>query len=170
MTDKDLSHLSDEDQAYIKSLREEAKTNRIKASDLQTAIAERDSAVAEATTKLTDFETKLKAANDVVGKYDTLRDEHAQALVRSETNELQLAKLNAALDAGIPHTFAGRLQGDTVEAIKADALSLKESIGGQTGRGRVAFDRTNVSSETGSQNAPEFPSIAAHFAAAFGEE
>lgn len=172
MTDKDLSHLSEEDRTYVHTLREEAKENRIKASNLTTALAARDEAVVQATAKITDIESKLQAANDVVGKYNTLRDEHAQALTHGESAELDLIKLRTALDVGLPHTFADRLKGGTPEELKADALSLKDVVGtgGKGGPGRVLFDRTDTSASTVSQTETGFPSIAAHLAATLGEE
>lgn len=58
------------------------------------------------------------------------RDEAAaETAKRAEKAETDLAKLTAALDAGLPHTMAARLVGTTPAELKKDAEALKEQLG-----------------------------------------
>lgn len=86
------------------------------------------------------------AAAEKARKYDELeeankteqqkRDEAAaETAKRAEKAETDLAKLTAALDAGLPHTMAARLVGSTPAELKKDAEALKEQLG-STGGGR----------------------------------
>lgn len=164
MTERDITSYPEEAQAYIRELREEAKQNRLKASDLETKVSERDSIVAQANSRLDELNAKVAASQEITTKYSALQDEHAQFLAASSQKEDQLNRLNAALEAGLPHTYAGRLQGDTPDALKADAEAFKQSLG--TSFGFATGDRTNGSGAAGPQdeNTLLTQAIARHFA------
>jgi len=154
MTDRDISSLDADTQAYIRELREEAKQNRLVAADRLAKISERDEAVAQASAKLDDLTAKVTAADALRGQYDSLRDEHAQVLASKSTTQLALDRLNVALEAGLPPSFADRLKGDDADALKADAEAFKASLG-SAGTGAVAFDKTDSSGA----NVPELDSV-----------
>jgi len=156
MTDnnRDISAYPAEAQEYIRELRDEAKTNRLLATDRLAKISERDEAVATASTRLDELTAKVTAADAVRAQYDSLRDEHAQVLASSASTKLALDRVNIALAAGLPHTFAERLKGDDADALKADAEAFKASLG-SAGSGAVAFDKTNTSGA----NVPELDSV-----------
>lgn len=159
MTDKDISNLDEETQIYIRGLREEAKNNRIKASNFEAAKATADETAAK-------LQADLDAAKGVQNEFNTLRDEHGLTLAENAKTQLELAKVKAALDAGLPHTFADRLHGADEAAIKADALKFKESLGQNAPR--VSFDVTK-GSPVGPETGPLFPSIVQHLAQIQGE-
>lgn len=171
MTDRDISHLAEQDQAYIRELREESKTRRLKVSELEGKLGERDTAVNQALTRITDLESQIEAGRTIQQNYDTLRDAHAEVLSKADQASLDLLRLNAALDAELPKDFADRLKGSTKEELEADAKTLKEKVGTGTkpGNSRVSFDRT-VSDSSGSETGPRFPSIAQHVAQQLGGE
>jgi hypothetical protein len=135
MTDKDISAYPEEAQNYIKELREESKTNRLK-------VAERDTAVAQSLQKITELETAAAQSVATSTAYTTLKDQHAQVLVESAKTKLESVRLKLAVENGLPLELADRLTGDTEEALKADAEVLKKFV--KATGGRVALDRTTV--------------------------
>lgn len=143
MPDRDISSLDEDTQAYVRSLREEAKTNRLKASELTTKLTERDTAVTEASARITELAAKAASADEVRTQYSALQDEHARALAESAKTALDHTRLKVALENGIPHTLASRLKGDDEAALKADALELKGFVSG-LGTGAARVDRTTV--------------------------
>lgn len=140
MTERSLDHLTEEDRKYIQDLREEAKTNRIRATTAESTLSEKVTALTAATQEVEQFRTQVTGLNEITTKYSTLQDEHAQTLAVNATTELKLLKIQAAIDAGLPHTFAERIQGASADEIKADALKFKEALPKTSGA--VAFDRT----------------------------
>lgn len=138
MTDRDISSLDEDTQNYIRSLREEAKTNRLKASEAEAKVTERDTAVQAASAKIDELTAKVTESSG-------LQDQYAQALSARAEAELKLTRTTAAIEAGLPHTFAERLQGDSADALKADAEAFKAALGTTPTKtkGEVAFDRTH---------------------------
>lgn len=58
------------------------------------------------------------------------KDDAAKAAEdRAGVAEAKVLRLEAALDAGLPHTMAGRLIGTTAAELKADAEKLKAEVG-----------------------------------------
>ncbi len=74
----------------------------------------------EATEKVAQFESQIKA----------LTDEKADLVAKAEVGATELLKLQVTLAAGIPgeHAaeFAGRLKGSTEEELKADAAKIAD--------------------------------------------
>lgn len=140
---KDITVYPQEAQEYIKELREEARTNRLK-------VAERDTSVAEALAKITALEATTKSAGETATAFATLQDQHAQALAKAASDQLKASRYKVALEQGLPISLADRLQGDSEDALKADAEELKK-FAKATGT-RQALDRTTV---TDSQVRPQ---------------
>lgn len=165
MTDRDISHLDEDTQNYIRELREEAKTRRLAASDLSSKLQERDTVIAAANSKLDELNAKLTQGQEIATKYSTLQDEHAQVAAALATKELALARIQAARDAKLDISFAERLQGDSPDALKADAEAFKQSLSG-SGLGSATGDRTNSSGATPPATAEDGlkQAIARHFA------
>lgn len=170
MTDRDISAYPAEAQEYIRELREEAKTNRLKASELQTKVSERDAVVGQANTKLDELNQKIAQAQEITSKYSALQDEHAQTTAAYATTQLELARINAARDAKLDISFAERLKGDSPDALKADAEAFKQSLG-NAGTGSATGDRTNTTAATAPLTEHEglTQAIARHFAEIEGE-
>lgn len=137
---KDISSYGEEAQAYIKELREEAKTNRLKASEFEGKVTERDAAITAASSRIDELTEKAKTA-------DTLQDQYAQAIAQKASAELNLTRMTAAIDAGLPPSFATRLQGESADALKADAEAFKASLA-TNAPGTVTFDRTKGKGES----------------------
>jgi molybdopterin converting factor small subunit len=169
MTDRDISQYPQEAQDYIKELRTEAQTNRLRATELDGKVQERDTLVAQANTKLDELNTKVAAGTEIANKYSALQDEHAQSLAAGETTALELNRIKAALDVGLPHTFAERLRGDTPDALKADAEAFKQSLP-DLGNSTLG-DRTNGTGAAPPQDEKSAltSAIARHFAELEGE-
>lgn len=101
-------------QNHIRDLRAEAARHRTAKNDaVQQAKLEAQ----------TEFETKLAESNTA---HEAIKGQLAQAT-------LSLEKLKAAIEAGIPvdklTSFASRLQGNTPEELKADAVEVKKIFG-----------------------------------------
>mgnify|MGYP003508607373 CR=1 FL=1 len=113
------------DEAYVKSLREEAAAARVAKKDAV------DAALKEANDK---FQAEL-AAKDTA--YTELQGEIAAA-------RIELEKLYVTIDANVPsekvRAFVGILQGTDTETIQASAKSAYELAGGFTTKS--AFDPT----------------------------
>jgi chromosome segregation ATPase len=170
MTDRDISAYPEEAQAYIRELREEAKTNRLKASEYEAKVVERDTVVSQANTKLDELNQRIAAAQEITNKYSTLQEEHAQVLAANAQTELQLARINAARAVDLPLNFADRLQGESPDALKADAEAFKQSLG-NGGVSHATGDRTNGNGAVAPMTEHEGLSqaIARHFAEIEGE-
>lgn len=165
MTEKDISAYPEEAQAYIRELRDEAKSNRLRAAELAGQIQERDSLVAQANSKLDELTAKANQGAEIANKYSALQDEHAQALAASAETQLRLARIEAARQAKLDLDFADRLKGDSPDELKADAEKFKQSLGlggSATGLG----DRTNGIGAAGPQDEKTSlgKAIARHFA------
>jgi hypothetical protein len=165
MTDRDISNLDEDTQKYIRELREEAKNRRLEVSELTSKLTERDTVVSQANTKLDELTQRINAAQEITNKYTTLQEEHAQALAASAQTELQLARINAARAAELPLDFADRLQGDSPDALKADAAAFKQSLG-NSGVSHATGDRTNTTGAAAPLTEHEglTQAIARHFA------
>ena len=144
MTERDISTYPAEAQAYIKELREEAKRNRLtatahlSAAEVEAArVAERDRAIAEATSKLTELDT-------VKTQLAALQEAEARRVSASATDSLAKLKIKVAKELGVPDFAAHRLSGADEEALKADAVVLKKDL--ETKAGPATFDRTNTDS------------------------
>jgi hypothetical protein len=97
---------------------------------LQTKVAERDTKITELTTAATEAarvgETESqKTAREVQEALDNA----AKATEAAKTSAHELLQLRAAIAAGIPEEDAGRLQGETLEELQADAKSMAERWG-----------------------------------------
>jgi hypothetical protein len=172
MTDRDISKYDQDVQDYIKELRDEAKNNRLRAAELDAKIRERDELVAQASSKIDELTTKVSSADKIRTDYETLRDEHAQVLAKDGSTQLELARLKVAVEVGIPE-FADRLKGDDADALKADAVALKKSLGHGGTPGRrpgVAFDRTDAGSGSSPELDPIRSAIAQHLITQEGGE
>lgn len=84
----------------------------------------------------TDYEGRLK---DLQGKLDTANSTisgHAAELAARDQKiaqyETDSVKTRVAMETGLPYSMAGRLTGNTEEAIRADAQSLLEAMGPKT--------------------------------------
>lgn len=170
MTDRDISSLDADTQAYIKELREEAKNRRLEVADLNTKLSERDTLVAQANTKLDELNAKAAQGQEFATKFSALQDEHAQTTAAYANTQLELARINAAREAKLDLNFADRLKGDSPEALKADAEAFKQSLG-NGGSGPMTGDRTNTTGAAAPLTEHEGLSqaIARHFAEIEGE-
>lgn len=170
MTDRDISNLDADTQAYIKELREEAKNRRLEVADLNTKLSERDTLVSQANTKLDELNTKIAQGTEIANKYSALQDEHAQALAASATTTLELARIKAAREAKLDLDFADRLKGESPDELKADAEKFKQSLG-NGGAGPMTGDRTNTNNASAPLTEHEglTQAIARHFAEIEGE-
>lgn len=75
-------------------------------------------------------ETRLKELEDAKLTDTERRERDLQdALKRADDATLELARVKAAVNAGLPVEMAGRLQGADADALAADAEALKELIG-----------------------------------------
>lgn len=142
MTERDISTYPPEAQAYIKELREEAKTNRLKATENLTEaqreaqrVLERDQAIALANTKLGELDT-------VKSQLAALQDAEAQRVSKAANESLTELKLKVAKETGVPEFAAHRLSGADETALKADAEVLKKDL--ETKAGPATFDRTKT--------------------------
>ena len=170
MTDRDISNLDADTQAYIKELREEAKTRRLEVADLNTKLSERDSLVAQANTKLDELNGKVSQGQEIATKFSALQDEHAQTAAAYANTQLELARINAAREAKLDLNFADRLKGSSADELKADAEKFKASLG-SAGAGPATGDRTNPNNASAPLTEHEglTQAIARHFADIEGE-
>ena len=72
--------------------------------------------------QLKDLQDKLSEANNTIAARD-------KTIAGYETDS---AKTRIAMETGLPYEMARRLTGDTEDAIRADAQSLKAAMGGIT--------------------------------------
>ncbi len=165
MTEKDISTYPEEVQAYIMELREEAKTNRLRAADLEAKVTERDTVVGQANSKLDELNKRIEQAQEITNKYSALQDEHAQTAAAFANTQLELARINAAREAKLDLSFADRLKGDSPDALKADAAAFKQSLG-NAGSSSAVGDRTNGNGAAGpmDEHSALTNAIARHFA------
>lgn len=170
MTEKDISAYPEEAQAYIRELRDEARSNRLRAADLEGKVSERDTLVSAANTKLDELNAKVNQGTEIANKFSALQDEYAQTSAAYATAQLELARINAARDAKLDLNFADRLKGDSPEALKADAEAFKQSLG-LDGSAAGLGDRTNGTGAAGPQDEKSLlgKAIARHFAELEGE-
>lgn len=170
MTDRDISVYPEEAQAYIRELRDEAKANRLKASEFEAKVAERDAVVGQANSKLDELNQKIAQAQEITNKYSALQDEHAQTTAAYANTQLELARINAAREAKLDLSFADRLKGDSPDALKADAEAFKQSLG-SAGSGPAVGDRTNGNGAAGpmDEHTALTTAIARHFAELDGD-
>lgn len=114
------------DEAYVKSLREEAAAARVAKKD----------AVDAAVREIQDAHSAELAARDTA--YTELQNELAAA-------KLELEKLYISIDSNVPsdkvRAFAGLLQGSDSESIQASAKAAYELAGGFASK-TPAFDPT----------------------------
>jgi murein L,D-transpeptidase YcbB/YkuD len=108
-TSQQVADLPEWARAYISDLRSEAASNRVKASEANTALTEANNKVA------------------------TLNNELAEAKTATDTANAQVLRMNAALKAGVPankvENIAKRLTGSTAEELEADAKALVADLG-----------------------------------------
>lgn len=170
MTDRDISAYPEDAQTYIRELREEAKTNRLRAAELDAKVQERDAVVGQANSKLDELNAKIAQAQEITTKYSALQDEHAQTAAAYANTQLELARINAARDAKLDLSFADRLKGDSPDALKADAEAFKQSLG-NAGTSSATGDRTNGNGAAGpvDEHTALTNAIARHFAELEGE-
>lgn len=87
-----------------------------------------------------ELERQLADAKAKADKYDELENANKSELQKLQDKATQLeqslrakelgeARLLAALEAGLPHRMAARLQGDTAEELLEDAKALAEELG-----------------------------------------
>jgi hypothetical protein len=126
VVDKPLEQPKLFDEAYVKSLREEAAAARVAKKDaVEAAIKEANdahqAALAERDTAQTELQNELAAA------------------------KIELEKLYISLDANVPsdkvRTFASILQGSDTESLQASAKAAYDLAGGFSAK-RPAFDPT----------------------------
>jgi chromosome segregation ATPase len=170
MTDRDISNLDADTQAYIKELREEAKNRRLEVADLNGKLQERDTLVGQANTKLDELNQRIAQAQEITTKYSSLQDEHAQTAAAYAQTQLELARITAAREAQLDLSFADRLKGESVDELKADAEKFKQSLG-SGGVGPATGDRTNGNGAAAplTEHDGLTAAIARHFAEIEGE-
>lgn len=83
-------------------------------------------AIAEYETKLTDANTKLSEAATNKANYDKELADRDAKIKKYETDSV---KMRIAHEVGIPYELSGRLSGDSEEAIRKDAQTLLAAIG-----------------------------------------
>lgn len=128
-----LEGLSEETQAYIRSLRAEAARYRTERNDANTKLA-------EVSTKYAESGSLLQAANTQLSELSAVKDSN-------DKNAADLAKVQAererdsiAWAAGLTPEDATRLQGNTAEELKADAEKLAARLGATKGRPNLPKD------------------------------
>lgn len=120
----DLSTASNEDLlAEIKALRKENAERRKKANELEAWKAEQDAKASQ----------EQDAALLAEKKYQELLDKREKELAEMKAQLAQQAAANLRMKVGVemkvPAPLISRLQGDTEDALKADAQALIESLG-----------------------------------------
>ena len=108
-------------QRMIRELREEAARHRVGKQETSTRATEFEA-------KYTEAGDLLKAANEKLTSFDTLTEKHEKMLAESATLQDNYNRLQAASEFGIS-AHANRLQGNTLDELKADAESLSKTLG-----------------------------------------
>ena len=128
---------ADELQLQIRGLNADLDAARAKGVEqseliatLNTTLAERDAALADATGKITSFEAQLASLlsqrDTAMAEAEALRASGAQTLTEKEALDLALAKAREEIDATAE---AARLDAARREALEALLADLKESVG-----------------------------------------
>lgn len=84
--------------------------------------------LANAESSISELTTSLEASNARVAELEPVVAERDQLKTDVQTATLKSVRISAAVDAGLPLTFADRLKGDDADAIKADAVALAETV------------------------------------------
>lgn len=97
-----------------------------------------------------DAAAKLRQIEDAQkSEVEKLRDAAAAAEARAKQAEAEVLRWRVAVRLGLPPALASRLQGDTEEAIEADARDLMEAVGNKGQVRDLPRDRAGVSGATG---------------------
>jgi chromosome segregation ATPase len=133
----DLSTYPESLQTYVRGLRAEAKTNREKWQAAESKVAERDTAIGQASSELDRLKAEAEAAAKLRTDMGSLKDQHEEVLAKLSTKGSEYDRLRAAVDTGIP-SHAHRLTGATYDELKADAEAFKKDLAS----GSATGDRT----------------------------
>lgn len=106
---------------YAKQFEQEMKEKGWKTTDEVASLTK------DLTDKVAALTAQVQSQTETINGHKTETDALNSKIHEYETNSVKMA---VALEMGIPYQMAGRLSGDTEEAIRADAKAMAALIGG----------------------------------------